>query len=587
METPDLATQNQDNPSTPPAAAGSGRNIWSMPLESAIRAFLNNRQAVGQFLSLTGGSILYCLSALSIVYGITQMIGPPLAKSNALGDILPCVAVLNIYELALLAVLTLIVVWRSVTDDAISLVILVALFLVASGMTLGVVAPSGLDICLAIGAASVALGLAKLWVLRRYVRLPIGMLSAIGLTLILAWNFLGSSVMARPIMARTATDELRRSQWLLSWLVLAIGAGLIFVEAATRQRRPSDEGHTRTPFLHTHAMTWIFALVLLAAAGFHQYGVAYMFAVDYRYGDFIPLITVMSLLLIEFVRSLGKPREVLQVFIAAAPLGFAVLAVSNKMATMPTSIGVEAIVYPPVMLGCTGLALFWMSVRHRWRTFRYIAIVYALGILLTLTQDYALNTKLFGIGSVVVLLVLGAIQRNVSLCFVGVVALTIGLGTTDALARFARMHDLTVAGATLGFGGLGIIAVALAFGRRTPAAFVVVGTLSAIACVFDYLPKALHWTDIAVLLTIATLFAGLLWRTRDVAPSLILWVPVFPRAYLFATKMSSWSFVVLSFLLLFLGAITSLFLKRKLQPSSSSPAEQSRDNHRRPSEYRP
>jgi len=50
-------------------------------------------------------------------------------------------------------------------------------------------------------------------------------------------------------------------------------------------------------------------------------------------------------------------------------------------------------------------------------------------------------------------------------------------------------------------------------------------------------------------------------------------VPVFPRAYLFAARMSSWSFVALSFLLLFLGAIVSLFLKRRFRPEEASSME--------------
>lgn len=149
------------------------RSIWSQPLGRLGTRVLDNQDAIKDFLSLTGGSILYCLSALSIIYGITQIVGPPLATSNALGDILPCVFVLNGYELALLGVLALIVTWRHVTDDAISLVLLVAVFLIGSGMPLGVVAPSGLDICLGIGVACTVLGLAKLYVLRRFISIAL------------------------------------------------------------------------------------------------------------------------------------------------------------------------------------------------------------------------------------------------------------------------------------------------------------------------------------------------------------------------------------------------------------------------------
>jgi len=481
--------------------------------------------------------------------------------------------VLNVYELALLAVLVLIVVWRHVTDDAISLVILVALFLVASGMTLGVVAPSGLNICLTIGLGSAILGLGKLYVLRRYVSLRIGTMSALGLALILMWNFLGSSLMARPLMARTATDELRRGQWLVSWLTIMVGAALIFVEAASRKYAQDGARDRRPAFLHTHTMAWLFALVLLAAAGFHQYGVAYMFAIDYIYGDFIPLIAIMSLLLLELIRSLGKRYESLEVMIACVPLGLTIFAVPNKLTAIPTSIGIEAVSYPPVVLGLTGLALLWMGFRRRCSWLRFLAFAYGLGVLLTMSRDHDFNLRLFGGGLILVLLAFGVILRNVHLCFAGVVAATIGLGTTDALAEFAKAHDLTAAGAILGAAAVGIMALALAFGHRTPAAYVLLGTLAAIACIFDYLPKSLRWVDLAVLLAIGALFAALLWRTRNVAPALVLWIPVFPRAYLLVTRMSSWNFVVLSFLLLLLGALMSLFLKQKLLPESPASAK--------------
>jgi hypothetical protein len=579
MDTPDLSTGNTTGLPVQRSEPVRKQNFWNMPLGSLINLVLNNRETMGRFLSLTGGSVLYCLSALSIVYGITQIIGPPLAKSGALGDILPCVAVLNAYEFALLAVLVLIVVWRNVTDDAISLVVLVALFLVASGMTLGVVAPGGLDICLAIGFASVVLGLAKLYVLRRCISLRIGALSILGLALILAWNFLGPSLMARPLMARTATDELRRHQWLLGWLVLLAGAALTFADAAGKEPSRTDHSSRRIPFLHTYSMAAGFILVLLAAIGVGQYGIAYMFAVDYLSGDFIPLLAIMSLLALEFIHSMGKRAEPLEVLIACTPLVLTILAVPSKLTAAP-QMGVEILFYPPVVLGLTGAALLWIGFRHDWTWPRYVALVYAIGILLTLGRGHEVNWQLGGGGTIVALLILGAVRRNVNLCFVAVVALAIGLGTTDILARFARSHGLTAAGAVVGVAGLGIVAVALAFGRRTPAAYVLMGTISAILCIFDYLPKSLQWTDLGVLAMIGVLFGALLARTKDIAPALVLWVPVFPRVYLFATRMSSWSFVALSFLLLFLGAVVSLFLKRKLQPEGSTPRDreqQSRD----------
>jgi hypothetical protein len=237
------------------------------------------------------------------------------------------------------------------------------------------------------------------------------------------------------------------------------------------------------------------------------------------------------------------------------------------------SIGIEAISYPPVVLGLTGLAFFCMGIRRKCNRLRYMAIVYGLGVLLTMRLDHDFNLRLFGGGLIAILLTLGMVQRNPHLCVAGVVAATIALGATGVLDGFADTHHLTHAGAILGVGALGILALALAFGRHMPPAYVAIGSLAAVVCAFDYLPKSLHWLDLATFALIGLLFGVLLWRTRNVAPVLLLWIPVFPRAYMFATRMSSWNFVVLSFLLLFLGAFMSLFLKRRLMPEATLAAE--------------
>ncbi|MHC4648471.1 MAG: hypothetical protein ACYTBJ_23680, partial [Planctomycetota bacterium] len=43
----------------------------------------------------------------------------------------------------------------------------------------------------------------------------------------------------------------------------------------------------------------------------------------------------------------------------------------------------------------------------------------------------------------------------------------------------------------------------------------------------------------------------------------IVCIPMAPRLYMAARKMSSWGFVALSFVLLFAGAAVSLFCKRR------------------------
>jgi len=339
---------------------------------SAIIEVWGKRGTLTGFLSLTGGSVLYCLSALSIIYGIIQIIGPTLAKSNVLGEILPCVLVLNVYELALLGVLVLIVVWRNVTDDAISLVVLVGLFLIASGMMLGTAVTSGPATCLYIGLACTAVGLGKLYVMRRFISFALTGLSFVGVGMILAWNFLSSSVIAKVLAAGAGTDEVRRYLWLVFWLLLLAGAVLVIIDS-TRGASGGPEGkRSRTAFLHSRSMVWMFVLVLLGAASMHQYGIAYMFVIDYAFGDFIPLIAVGSVLMVELMRGLGREFKGLAVLVSCVPLVSTISAVLNKSVMASWGMSVEALWHPAVVLGLTGIGIVLLGIGHRWHWLLYV-----------------------------------------------------------------------------------------------------------------------------------------------------------------------------------------------------------------------
>ena len=559
------------------------RTIWAEPMGRlvglAIIEAWGRRKSLTGFLSLTGGSILYCLSALSIIYGIIQIIGPTLAKSNVLGEILPCVLVLNVYELALLAVLVLIVVWRNVTDDAISLVVLVGLFLIASGMMLGTAVTSGPATCLYIGLAFTAVGLGKLYVMRRFISFGLSGLSFVGVGMILVWNFLNSSVIAKVLAAGAGTDEVRRYLWLVFWLLLLGGAVLVIIDS-TRGARDGPEGkRTRTAFLHSRSMVWIFVLVLLGAASLHQYGIAYMFVIDYAFGDFIPLIAVGSVLMVELMRGLGREFKGVGVLVSCVPLVSTISAVLNKSVMASWGMSVEVLWHPAVVLGLTGIAIVLLGIGHRWHWLLYVALAYGLGFLLTVgyspDKPDVLNWHLCGGGLVAMLLILGVVQRNVFLCFGAVLVLSVGLGLSDMFSKFAEAQGLTRYGAAAGVGGLGTMVICLAFGPKVPRGIVLLGAVSLVGFVFDYLPSSLGWRDVPVAAVTVVLCIGLWLRTRQTVATVIVCIPVVRRLYIVAREMSSWGFIVLSFFLLFSGAAVSLFCKRKKSsraaPESESP----------------
>ncbi len=80
MDAPDSSNSNEALTTAviPKPELPSKRSLATMPLSTLIDHLLTQGDRMKSFLSLTGPTLLYSLSALSIVYGIAQTIGPPL-----------------------------------------------------------------------------------------------------------------------------------------------------------------------------------------------------------------------------------------------------------------------------------------------------------------------------------------------------------------------------------------------------------------------------------------------------------------------------------------------------------------------------
>jgi hypothetical protein len=550
----------------------TSRGFLYRPIEALVCRVLDNPALLKNYFSLTGGSILYCLSGLSILYGIAKIMTPLLAKSSTFSDALPSIVALNIYELALLGVLVTIVTWKNVTDDAISLVVLVALFLIASGTVLGAGGYHAPGICLCIGLGCTGLGLGKLCIMRRFISFKIGILSLAGMTLILLWNFMASSAMAGCFASTPEFGEPHRNLWLGLSLVLLAGGGLVVVDAAMSEVIGAGAGTGRGPLLRRPVMVWIFAVIVFVGAGAHQEGIAYMYRVQHAFGDYIPIISVGSLLILELGRSLGKRFRYEEVVICCVPLVCTIYAALDGAIIVGPRVGLELLWYPPVILGLTGLAVLLVSIRHGWGELVYVVLLYILGLLLTVgyspEKPYDLNWHLCGGGIVVMLLILGVIHRNVFLCFGAVVALAGDIAFTDWFAGFVVGHNLTLGGGFAGMAGLGAMGVCLAFGRKVPRAITLAGAFLLMICVFDYLGASLKWEDIPVAAGTVVVCGALWLRTRDIAWIPILFMPLARKIYILLREMSYWGFVVLGFFLLFLGGAVSLFCKQMREVES-------------------
>jgi hypothetical protein len=312
-----------------------------------------SRKTIKQFFRLTGGSPLFCLSAVFVAYGIVKMLGPILAESAGLRQAMPCLLTLHVYEAAMLAALLLIV-FRKVVDDELSLAVLIGLFLVSTSIALGAVGDKGAG-TLWMGLAGIAVTGVKLGLLRRYAKIPFGTLTLVGLMVLLAANYMGPLYLSRALDVRPGDTSGHRTLWFWVYLIFLLGGAAAVIEAV-RGRMDSDERKSHhTPFLRKTAMTYLFVLVVLAASGIHLYTMAYSFALPRAMGDFVPLVAVGCLLLMEVLRHAGKRFGIADTFLACVPLVSMLWALYEKRFPPQGSSAQVSSLIPPCCWPCAAL----------------------------------------------------------------------------------------------------------------------------------------------------------------------------------------------------------------------------------------
>jgi hypothetical protein len=512
------------------------------------------------FLQLTGGSILYCLSALSIIYGISRIMGPLLVEPKALGDATPCLGALNLYELALLGTLVFIVVWRHVTDDAISLVILIPLFLIGSGIALVTVAGSAPGVAIGIGAACAAVGIFKLAVLKRWVRLPVGWLTLAGLALVVLWGFLAGPILRWVVDGYALMPSVRRGIWLGNLLFLLVAGGICLAGIVRAKLRETEDGETPRPFLRTPPMVCLLALVLFAAAGASLYAIGYVFSVRYAWGDFAILVTLETFLLMEAILHAGRRGVLPAAVVSCVPLALVLTGLaSNVFFGAPPEWSLELLGHPAFVLAATGALLVWTSFRTHWAGFLVLAGVYAVSAVMTagfhpgrgeVELNWRLSAGLVG----AILFVTGLVLRRAPLCIIAVLLGALGIAVNESFVRSAHDAGLTWIGAVGGMVGAGWLAVFVLFRLDELVPLAVLGAVGVAGCALDFTGGDAGWRDAAALPALAALAVVVCWRGRALLPALTLAAPMAVRGWVLFREMSDWRYVVLSFVLLGVGA---------------------------------
>lgn len=527
-----------------------------------------NQELLREFFNLTGGSLFYCFSAVLVAYGAARLLGPVLSGTDTFTAALPCVGTLWLYELALLGVLVFIV-SRKVVDDAVSVVIIIALYLVAGSIALGTVADRNIEAAVVLGLLGVALAIGKVYAMHRMVQIPFGALSLAGVAVLVWMNYFGPMWMSRLMVGDAAEEAVRRGRWFLIQMVLLAGAGLVVWEAARAAVESSAEQGPKRVFLQSPIMVYVFALVLLAASGVHAYAMGYMYALEEFVGDYLPLLTVGSLLALEILRRTGLPFGPLHVATACVPLATLGYAIWAKSVGTTGELACDLMAYPPVFCGLSGAAVAALAWRRRWRPLAGVVFLYGLGLILTLgyslEEAHSLNMRTGGAVLAAAMMAYGIESWRQHYCVAAVGLMTLGAAASREYMVMAAGWNVTEVGAVMGIGGVGIIGLALLFGKALDRAWRLVGAGCLMAFTYDLVGPDFGGRYVAAIIITAALGTGLWYRTRDRLSVVLLTAGVGARIYL-ATRV--WRYVVLGFAALAAGVVASLRKRR----SATEPA---------------
>jgi len=529
-----------------------------------------------------GGSLLYLVSALCLLAGLGQIIGPILAESHDTVKLFPSLGTLYLYELCLLAAALFIVRCKNVTDDAVVLLVLIAVFMGIGGLALETVASDDNGLALACGLLLLGAGAGKLWAIKRWLAPQLNRVVLGVVFVILACGYLGPVAFASFNVDR---DELAlRPGWLAGWWILALACAALYVTAEVLPRGDArragsgggDSGDggaeaAEVPFALTPGMGWVFVAVLLAMAVLHQMGLAHLAGngedpdgFPWSWFDLLPIAIFAVLLAVQYRRLFGCEWGRLDEVLMALPaLGIAGSLQAGGVAGLP-GLDWELLRHPAALsaLICAAIGL------KAWHTRRDLPWVMTIGYaaLVALSFCPAAGGGVTGgcvLAAGIVLLfglvVMVALTRKIEWA----VAAAAFVGPAVFLSPIARetasVSWMFPVGLATIAQGVALWLVQLAFRRRCPRFLARLAPLMLLVGVASLFGVRNPAVDVA-LLVLATAGMGVLAWIRGgerMAALMYAGVPAWQGVQLMRASFG-WGCVGLGFLLLAAGVVYSL-----------------------------
>ncbi len=522
----------------------------------------------------SGANIVYCLSVIAIIYGISGIFEPIWEKRDTFFDKFMCTSAMGLYEIALFAVISLLVFMRKSIDDAVSLMIYVAMFIVGTGIGVDSISNDGKEYSLLAALAFMLLSGAKIFLMAKKLSFDFSRYLVAGTLIVLVWNFFMSPVMAFIISDDPAIKLILRNVWLCGWVVLLAGGVAMFAGALLTPTGESLAKDKDKQFLFTRGMAWLFSIALFLGAVVHQTTVAYVFEFKYAAGDFAPVVILFALLQIELLRNYGKKPGVTEALVSLVPFSAIGLLVLNGKFLAGSLIGPAFFWHPAVLFLIAGASLAYVFWKNGNYNFIYLALPYVLGAILTagisVHVPADLNWKLFGGLFTAAVLFCGIYFRSIILCVLGSSLLVIGTGVWNTSYEALTGIGFSFPSTCFLLWGVAMIIISMFFNDRFPAivAFAA-ATVAMIASFAAASSTAYVLISSAVFLVITIVY---LIRCGVVPVAVLLGIPVLHGVFLILKDFSYWDYVILSFVLLGVGAAISVLSRpRKERPAPEKP----------------
>ena len=555
---------------------------------------------IGLFIG-NGATVFYSLSVFCVIYGLAGIMTPLLSEKNVLYDKLICIGTLQGYEILLLLAAVIPFVKKKVTNDSISLIIFIALFLIVGAITLDTISTDGFSVSVLIATAWLLLAVGKLYTMRRSLEVKLPWMLSSGVILLLAWNYLVSPVMARYLLhiAPTSSDipldmlEFWRSCWLLFFL--ALGVVWYYIVSSCKQS-VKEYDVENCSFLHRESMSWIFIAVLLMGSFYHQQILSYLYDIKYTFGDFLPVIVMILFISGELiwrarcrflsgvisdknrtgdVANLPVNKKAtkwlhlsfkMEILFFLLPLVLILFAYVSKNVIVPGSYLTDIIWNPLLLLGCSSALILYDWIRYKRGYLMAPLIGYLAGILLMagggrgLEGTAVLNWQLFGGVVVFALILYGCISKKIVITALGTVIAVVAL--FHYLITKTEIKNFDVASVPLGItlASATILLFYLLAKNRALRPFAVIGScLMACFVMFCYTGSEwLYLYRISVGIIAIILGIALIVKTYDLPVGAVLTFPLPIYLVISLSEMKSWHYVILGFLLLVVGTLFSI-----------------------------